>query len=146
MDVSNCSLTCGFILNSVSACMSVLCLWAGHPPSGGFIVSWTSPSASGWAWHWAACQTQVLFVVSAVHWTLQGPHIHKGMFGWIRYTATHTACLPVWLHNSNLTSKLGQWGSRRFLEAGQWIRRQSGGNARETVKLFWVRRVTFRIT
>lgn len=62
---------------------------------------------------------------AAAHWTSQGPHIHKGMFGWIRYTATHTASLPVWLHKRNLTSKLGQGGScctlspdrgRRFIQ------------------------------
>lgn len=64
--------------------------------------------------------------LTATHWTLQGPHIHKGMFGWIHYTATHTACLPVWLHNSNLTSKLGQGGSCTTwrLDSGQ------GGNQR----------------
>lgn len=27
---------------------------------------------------------------TAAHWTSQGPHVHKGMFGWIRYIATHT--------------------------------------------------------
>lgn len=47
----------------------------------------------------------------AAQWTLQGPHRHKGMFGWIRYTATHCLFPYVWLHNSDLTSKLGQGGS-----------------------------------
>lgn len=69
---------------------------------------------------------------AAAHWTSQGPHIHKGMFGWIRYTATHTASLPVWLHKRNLTSKLGQGGSCCTLspDGGR-------GFVQRTGSLFW---------
>ena len=65
---------------------------------------------------------------TAAQWTLQGPHRHKGMFGWIRYTATHCLFPYVWLHNSDLTSKLGQGGScsTQRLDGGEGGRQRRG--------------------
>lgn len=112
--------------------VSLNCTWAGHPASGGLRASWASLAPSGRAWHWAAGWTQVLFVVLATHWTLWGPHVHKGMFGWIHYTATHTARLPVWVHDSNQTSKLGQRGSCSAVVG--WAEGKEAARGRETLE------------
>lgn len=48
------------------------------------------------------------------------------------HSHTHTACLAVWLHKRNLTSKLGQGGSCCILSP------DSGrGPVQRTVTLFW---------
>lgn len=67
MNTGNYSLTCEYILNSLSVCHLCRVFELGISVSGGFTVSRASLAASGWAWHRAPCQTQVLFVVSATH-------------------------------------------------------------------------------
>lgn len=62
---------------------------------------------------------------ASAHWTSQGPHIHKGMFGWIRYTATHTPLLCLF-DSTNVI-----WHLNWVREVPVWAQTVDGDSSRE---------------